>query len=135
MEFKQVKNPKRPGRAPAKCDWVRDADGNIQTNDKGEFAYRPLTDAELAAKDKKPKAKKAAKKSAAKKTGRKAAPELGEEQKAALLLKKTYRDLSSDELTKIKTIVGDLIDKAKDNEIAQLEKEIEAKKAKLAKLK
>ncbi|MCH8512072.1 MAG: hypothetical protein LAT83_10530 [Kiritimatiellae bacterium] len=135
MEFKKVKNPKRPGRAPANCDWVRDAEGNIQTNDKGEFAFRKLTAAEIAAKAKKPKAKKTAKKTAAKKTGRKAAPELGESQKAALLLKKTYRDLTSDELTKIKNIAEDLIGKAKETEIAKLEKEIEAKQAKLAKLK
>lgn len=131
MQFKAVKNPNRPGRPPAGSEWVKDANNNIVTNDKGEFAYQPAS----AASPKKKAKKSAKKKSGAKKSGRKVAAELPENLKPALLLKKTYKDFTSDELAKIRDIAAGLIDKAKQAEATKLQKQIETLQGKLKKLK
>ena len=120
MEYKAVKNPNRPGRPPSGCVWVKDAEGNPVTNKKGEFGYRPATADDLKKKTAGAKKKRGPKKGA----GRKAAPELGEELKPALLLKKTYKSLSSAELEKIQGIVTGLIEAAKEAEKSAIEKEI-----------
>ncbi len=120
MEYKAVKNPNRPGRPPSGCVWAKDEAGNPITNKKGEFGYRPATPEDLKKKSTGPKKKRGPKKGA----GRKAAPELGEELKPALLLKKTYKSLSSSELEKIQGIVTGLIDSAKETEKVAIEKEI-----------
>ena len=139
MEYKTVTNPDRPGRPPANSAWVRDDDNNILRNDKGEFAFRPLTAAEIAEKaagKKKSGGKKsAAKKASAKKgSGRKATPELAPEMKSALLLKKTYKDFSTEDLIKIRENLEDLISKAKDAEIQRIKKEIESRQSLLEQL-
>lgn len=151
MEFKTVKNPARPGRAPGGHEWVRDENNNIITNDKGEYAYQPATGAKkkakTPAKTKAAKGKRAAKKTAtakkktaakkkpaAKKAGRKAAPDMTGEMKSALLLKKTYKDLTSEELVKIRDITSGLIDKAKEAEVSVIEKQIAKLQGKLNKL-
>jgi len=121
MEYKAVKNPNRPGRPPSGCVWAKDDAGNPVTNKKGEFGYRPATAEELKKKSGGAKKKRGPKKGA----GRKAAPELTEDLKPALLLKKTYKSLSSAELEKIKGIVGGLIDSAKEAEKATIQKKIE----------
>lgn len=131
MQFKAVKNPNRPGRPPGGSEWVKDADNNIITNDKGEFAFQPAS-----ATPKKKQGKRAGKKkTAAKGTGRKVAAELPENLKSTLLLKKTYKDFSSEELAKIRDIAAGLIDKAKQAEAAKLQKQIESLQGKLKKLK
>jgi hypothetical protein len=129
MEYKAVKNPGKPGRPPSGCVWVKDDEGNLQTNAKGEVAFRKATAADLKKK------KKSAKKKTSAKRGRKAAPAIGEDLKPALLLKKTYKDLSSDELEKVKTIVGSMIDSAKKAEREKIEKQIDKLKSKLGDLK
>ena len=145
MEFKTVKNPARPGRAPGGHEWVRDENNNIITNEKGEYAYQPAsgskTKAVAPAKKKAAKGKRAAKKKAAakkkpaaKKAGRKAAPDLTGELKSAMLLKKTYKDLTSEELVKIRDITSGLIEKAKEAEVAVIEKQIAKLQGKLDKL-
>lgn len=136
MEYKAVKNSSKPGRPPSGCVWVKDEKGNLTTNAKGEVAYRPATAEDI--KQKAAKKKPARKKSTAKKTrgrGRKAAPEITEDMKPALLLKKTYKDLSSEELEKIQGIVGSMIDNAKQAERDQIEKQIDKLKTKLTDLK
>lgn len=132
MEYKAVKNSSKPGRPPSGCVWVKDEQGNLKTNTKGEVAYRKAT-AEDLKKKKKPAKKTRAKKSG--KRGRKAAPTISDDQKSALLLKKTYKDLSSDELEKIKGIVDSMIDSAKKEERSKIEKQIDKLKSKLGDLK
>jgi hypothetical protein len=129
MEYKKVKNTQKPGRPPSGCVWVKDDDGNLMTNDKGEVAFRKATAADL--KKKKPAGKKRGPKA---KRGRKAAPTLDEAQKQALLLKKTYKDLSSKELEKVKSIVESLVDSAKEAEKKSLEKAISKLQNKLENL-
>lgn len=134
MEYKAVKNSSKPGRPPSGCVWIKDEQGNLKTNEKGEVAFRKAT-----AEDIKKKAKPARKKTASKKggrgRGRKAAPEITDALKPALLLKKTYKDLSSDELEKIKSMVGSLIDDVKKAESEKLEKQIQKLQTKLTDLK
>ena len=132
MDYKSVKNPSKPGRPPSGCVWVKDEAGNLVTNDKGEVAYRKATAADKA---KKKPAKKARgrKKTAARGRGRKAVS-LGDDQKAAQLLKKTYKDLAADELAKIRGICDSLIESAKESERKQLEKQIGKLQNKLEKL-
>ncbi len=132
MEFKKVKNPNKPGRPPSKCVWVKDEEGNIVTNPKGELAFRPATAADLKAKAK----KKAAKAAPAKKRGRKPAVAVVEEVVAdkSLLLKRTYKDLPVSDLLKIRDIVESLVEGAKQKELDRLQKEKEAIEKKLAAL-
>lgn len=125
MEYKKVTNKQKPGRPPSGYVWVKDESGTLVTNSKGEFAYRKAT-----AADKKKKA--AAKKKSTR--GRKAAPVISASQKQALLLKKTYKDLSSKELEKVHEIVVSLKDAAKDAEKRALEKAIEKLQTKLEKI-
>lgn len=129
MDYKQVKNSKKPGRPPSGCVWVKDEKGNLTTNSKGEVAYRPATAADL-----KPK-----KKAAGKKRGRKPGSTKKTESKehfhmSSLLLKKTYKDLSSKELEKIKEIVASMVDAAKEQEKKALQSTIEKLQTKLKKL-
>jgi hypothetical protein len=130
MEYKKVKNSNKPGRPPSGCVWVKNEEGNLVTNSKGEVAYRPAT----AADQKKKKAVIGKKRGPKGKRGRKAAPVLDEEQKQALLLKKTYKDLSSKELEKVQGIVESLVDAAKDAEKRALENAINKLQTKLEKL-
>jgi hypothetical protein len=129
MEYKKVKNKQKPGRPPSGCVWVKDDEGTLVTNDKGEVAYRKATAADL--KKKKPAGKKQGPKA---RRGRKAAPALSDDQKQALLLKKTYKDLSSKELEKVKGIVESLVDSAKEAEKKSLENAINKLQSKLEKL-
>jgi hypothetical protein len=129
MEYKQVKNSKKPGRPPSGCVWVKDAEGNLTTNAKGEVAYRPATAADL-----KPK-----KKVTGKKRGRKPGSKNKAQAKepfhvSSLLLKKTYKDLSAKELEKIKDIVASMVDAAKEQEKKALQSTIEKLQTKLKKL-
>jgi len=132
MEYKSVKNSSKPGRPPSGCVWVKDAEGNLKTNSKGEVAFRKATAADLK-KKKKPAKKKTAGKRGGR--GRKAAPVISDDLKPALLLKKTYKDLTSDELEKIQGIVGSMIDSAKKAEREKIEKQINKLKNKLGDLK
>jgi hypothetical protein len=129
MEYKTVKNSNKPGRPPSNCVWIKDDEGKLKTNAKGQIAFRPKTEEELNAKKtvKKYKPKKGTR-------GRKAAPALSDDQKSALLLKKTYKDLTAAELEKIKTIVEGLVDGAKEAERVKLEKQINKLQGKLSKL-
>lgn len=129
MEYKQVKNNKKPGRPPSGCVWVKDAEGNLTTNAKGEVAYRKATDADL-----KPK-----KKAAGKKRGRKPGSTKKDQIKSqihssALLLKKTYKDLSAKELEKIKDIVGSMVENAREQEKKAIQSTIEKLQTKLKKM-
>jgi hypothetical protein len=137
MEYKAVKNPNKPGRPPSGCVWVKDEEGNLKTNAKGEVAFRKATAEDLKNKKKTAKKKTAKKKAAGKGRGRgrKAAPAISDDLKPALLLKKTYKDLSSDELEKIQGIVGSMIDSAKKAEKEKIEKQIDKLKSKLSDLK
>ena len=130
MEYKKVKNSQKPGRPPSGTVWVKDENGNLTTNSKGEVAFRKATAADLEKK----KAAAEKRRRPNRKRGRKAAPELNESQKQALLLKKTYKDLSSKELEKVKSIVTSLVDSAKENEKRVLEKAINKLQTKLEKL-
>jgi len=127
MDYKEVKNKQKPGRPPSGCVWVKDDAGSLVTNGKGEVAYRPATAADLKNKKKSPGRKKKGTR------GRKAAPMLNEAQKQALLLKKTYKDLSSKELEKVKGIVESLVEAAKDSEKRALESAISKLQTKLDK--
>jgi|GEM_PF-1079149 len=133
MEYKAVKNSNKPGRPPSGCVWVKDDEGNLKVNDKGEVAFRPATPADLKKKAAKKKTR-GRKKTAGRGRGRKAAAELSDDQKSALTLKKTYKDLSANELQKVKTIVESLMESAKENERKQLEKQIDKLQNKLQKL-
>jgi hypothetical protein len=126
MEYKKVKNSQKPGRPPSGYAWVKDENGKLVTNGKGEVAIREAT-----AADKKKKKTTTKKKGT---RGRKAAPELSASQKQALLLKKTYKDLSSKELEKVHEIVASLKGAAKDAEKRALEKAISKLQGKLEKL-
>lgn len=133
MEYKAVKNPNKPGRPPSGCVWVKDKQGNLVANDKGELAFRKKTAAEMKAK---PAKKKTRGRPAAKKTrgrGRKAVT-LASDPNAALTLKKTYKDLSVEDLGKIRGIVDSLMTSAKENERKQLEKQIDKLQGKLENL-
>jgi len=129
MDYKKVKNKQKPGRPPSGCVWVKDESGSLVTNPKGEVAYREATAEDM--KKKKAPAKKRGPKG---KRGRKAVPELNESQKKALLLKKTYKDLSVQELEKVKEIVDSLTESAKENEKRSLESAISKLKSKLENL-
>ena len=130
MEYKNVKNTQKPGRPPSGCVWVKNDEGNLVTNDKGEVAFRKATAEDLMKK----KAASGKKRGPKGKRGRKAAPELSDDQKQALLLKKTYKDLSSKELEKVKGIVESLVESAKESEKRTLEKAIDKLQSKLEKL-
>lgn len=125
MEYKKVKNKQKPGRPPSGCVWVKDDDGNLVTKGRDEVAYRKATAADV-------KKKTAAKKKSAR--GRKAAPVISASQKQALLLKKTYKELSSKELEKVHEIVVSLKDAAKDAEKRALESAISKLQTKLDKM-
>ncbi|MGA0334109.1 MAG: hypothetical protein ACO3N7_09265 [Kiritimatiellia bacterium] len=128
MEYKKVKNSKKPGRPPSGCVWVKDAEGNLTTNAKGEVAYRPAT-AEDAKKKKAPAGKKRGRK-----PGRAKKAAAAPVDASALLLKKTYSELSSLELEKVISIASSLVEKAKEKERKTLESSIEKLQAKLKKL-
>lgn len=130
MEYKEVKNTQKPGRPPSGCVWVKDENGNLKTNAKGEVAYRKATAADLKKKKTSTKKKRGPKA----KRGRKAAPTLDDAQKQALLLKKTYKDLSAKELEKVKGIVESMVEAAKDAEKRALEQAINKLQTKLEKL-
>jgi len=132
MEYKAVKNSSKPGRPPKDCVWVKDEQGNLKTNNKGEVAFRKATEADLK-KKKKPAKKKTTGKRGGR--GRKAAPVISDDLKPALLLKKTYKDLTSDELEKVQGIVGSMVDSAKKAEREKIEKQIDKLKNKLGDLK
>ncbi len=129
MEYKKVKNSKKPGRPPSGCVWVKDAEGNLTTNANGEVAYRPATAEDLKNK----------KKPAGKKRGRKAGSSKKEQLKSqvessTLLLKKTYKELSAKELEKVKDIVSSMVASAKEQEKKALQISIEKLQNKLNKL-
>ena len=129
MEYKKVKNAKKPGRPPSGCVWVKDAEGNLATNSNGEVAYRPATAEDLKNK----------KKPAGKKRGRKPGASKKEQLKSqvensALLLKKTYKELSAKELEKVKEIVSSMVSSAKEQEKKALQISIEKLQNKLNKL-
>ena len=129
MEYKKVKNKQKPGRPPSGCVWVKDEAGTLVTNAKGEVAFRKATAADLQKKA--APGKKRGRKSG---RGRKATPILNEAQKQALLLKKTYKDLSASELEKVQGIVESLVDAARDAEKRALESAINKLQTKLEKL-
>jgi len=130
MDYKKVTNQKKPGRPPSGCVWVKDDEGTLVTNAKGEVAYREATAEDL----KKKKATSGKKRGPKGKRGRKPAPVLDDSQKKALLLKKTYKDLSSKELEKVKGIVSSLVESAKEAEKRSLESAISKLQNKLEKL-
>ena len=129
MEYKKIKNPKRPGRPPSECVWVKDAEGNLNFNENGEAAYRPATEEDLKNK-KKPAGKKSARKPGRPRKAT-AAPQA---EKPALLLKKTYRDLSANELERVVEIVSSMVDNAKEQEKKGLKASIEKLQNKLKNL-
>lgn len=129
MEYKKVKNTKKPGRPPSGCVWVKDADGNLTTNAKGEVAYRPVTGEDLKNK-KKPAGKKRGRKAGASKK----AQDKSQVESSLLLLKKTYKNLSSKELEKVKDIVSSMVDSAKEQEKKALQSTIDKLQTKLKKL-
>lgn len=129
MEYKNVKNTSKPGRPPSGCVWVKDADGNLKTNDKGQVAYRPATAEDLKNK------KKPAGKKRGRKPGRPAKTALKEKvDHSALLLKKTYKELSAKELEKIQDIVGSMVAAAREQEKKAIQSTIAKLQNKLEKL-
>lgn len=129
MEYKQVKNSKKPGRPPSGCVWEKDAEGNLTTNAKGEVAYRPATAADVKAK-KKPAGKKRGRKPVSVKKAQLNSPLSN----PSLLLKKTYKELSSKELERVKEIVASMVDSAKEQEKKALQTSIDKLQSKLKKL-
>lgn len=129
MDYKQVKNSKKPGRPPSGCVWVKDDEGNLKTNSKGEVAYRTAT-AEDLKKKKKPAGKRGRKPGSKNKT----AQLKGNIENSALLLKKTYKDLSAKELERVKEIVSSMVDSAKEQEKKTIQSTIEKLQSKLKKL-
>jgi len=131
-QYKEVKNPKYPGRLPTGFQWVKDEDGNIITNEQGHFAYT-----EAPASEAKPKKVRAAKAPKAAKKAKKVKEEVAEtsaDLASVLLLKKTYAGLSYDALEKIRDITNGLMDKVKEAEKNALEKEISKLQEKLERL-
>jgi len=128
MDYKKVNNIGKPGRPPSGCVWAKDKDGKLVTNSKGEVGYRKATPADL-------KAKKASRGTGRKKRGRKAKTVGQEVDKSLLLLKRTYKELSSAELEKVQAIAASMVDKAKDQEKRALEKTISKLKGRLDDLK
>ncbi|MDF3127918.1 hypothetical protein P0Y35_01785 [Kiritimatiellaeota bacterium B1221] len=129
MEYKKVKNSKKPGRPPSGCVWVKDAEGNLTTNEAGEVAYRPAT-----AEDLKNKKKPAGKKRGRKPGSKKETAIKSQVDTSALLLKKTYKELSAKELEKVKEIVSSMVSAAKEQEKKALQISIEKLQDKLSKL-
>lgn len=131
METKKVKNPIKPGRPPRGCVWVKDKEGKLIVSPKGELAYRPETAADIKERE----AKKTAK--PRKKRGRKkaAATTATGTDTSSLLLKKTYKELSSKELERVKEIVESMVDKARENEKKAIEKTIDKLQGRLKNLK
>lgn len=130
MEYKAVKNSKKPGRPPSGCVWVKDEEGNLKTNTKGEVAYRPATADDLK-KKKKTSGKKRGRPSGSKKKGK----SIGEYKVSDLFLKKTYKELSSKELERVKETVASMVESAKEQEKKALESSIERLQKKLKNLK
>lgn len=129
MEYKKVKNKKKPGRPPSKCVWVKDKEGNLSTNAKGEVAYRPATAEDLLNK------KKPAGKKRGRKPGRpKQTQAKNQTEKSALLLKKTYRELSAKELEKVSEITASMVAGANVQEKKALQSSIDKLQNKLKKL-
>lgn len=131
MEYKKIKNPIKPGRPPRGCVWVKDKEGKLIVSPKGELAYRPETAADRTERETK-KASKPRKKRARKKT---TATATAATDKSSLLLKKTYKELSSKELEKVKEIVGSMVDKAKESEKDAIKKTIDKLQGRLKDLK
>ncbi|MEX2606860.1 MAG: hypothetical protein WD708_05900 [Kiritimatiellia bacterium] len=131
MEYKKVKNPIKPGRPPRGCVWVKDNEGKLIVSPKGELAYRPETAADRKEREAK-KASKPRKKRGRKKTSATAAAGTGS---SNLLLKKTYKELSSKELERVKEIVESMVDKARENEKKAIERSIDKLQGRLKKLK
>ncbi|WFB34710.1 hypothetical protein P3T73_11120 [Kiritimatiellota bacterium B12222] len=129
MEYKAVKNTKKPGRPPSESVWVKDEAGNLLTNDKGEVAYRPATAEELKKKKSVPSKKRG------RKAGRPNKEVISSEiTSKSLLLKKTYKDLSAKELEKVKDIVTSMVESAREQEKKAIQSTIERLQSKLEKL-
>lgn len=125
IQYKPVKNPKYPGRPPSGCVWIKEGDA-IKTNAKGEVAYRQAKPGEL-------KAKKAKTKASTKPRGRKkgtAKPDLSDV-RSVLLSKRSYNELSFEELQRVVEIASSKIDAAKAAEKAKIEKQIDKLQGKL----
>lgn len=131
METKKVKNPIKPGRPPRGCVWIKDKEGKLIVSPKGELAYRPETAADRAERE----AKRASK--PRKKRGRKKATATAavRSDTSSLLLKKTYKELSSKELERVKEIVESMVDKAKESEKNAIKKTIDKLQGRLKDLK
>lgn len=117
-QYKAVKNPQRPGRPPKGTEWVKE-NGEAVTNDKGEMAYQPKSEAPAKPAPKKTRGKK---KTAGKKQKD---PVISDSLIPALSVKKTYTALPYDVIVKINKFTGDLMDKAKEARKAELAKIID----------
>jgi hypothetical protein len=130
MEYKKVKNPTKPGRPPKGCAWVKDDDGKLIVSPKGELAFRPET-----AADRKEREAKKAKRPAKKRRRKNSTATAAKSESSALLLKKTYKELKSIELERVRDIVDSMVDKAKENEKKAIERSIDKLQGRLKKMK
>lgn len=131
MDYKKVKNSKKPGRPPSGCVWVKDNEGNLKTNSTGEVAYRPATAEDLLNK-KKPTAKKG--KRGPKPGSKNKKKTIGDYKVSDLFLKKTYKELTAKDLERVKETVASMVDSAKVQEKKAIQSSIEKLQNKLSKL-
>lgn len=124
IQYKDVKNPNKPGRAPAGCVWVKE-DGQLLRNEQGQVAYRPMTATDKRRRGGKKSAKRPAK------AAMPSEPELAPGQ---LLKKRTYQGLSFQQLEEVSGLVADLIERRRAAERERLEAELAAVKDKLKRI-
>lgn len=124
IQFKEVKNPNKPGRAPTGCVWVKE-DGELLRNAEGHVAYRPLTEAEQRTGRSKMT------------VGRRKRVPGGMDTQIApgvLLKKGTYKPLSFEQLEQVLDLLNELLDKQRAAERQRLEEELAAVQERLNEL-
>lgn len=124
IQFKPVKNPNKPGRAPKGCVWVKE-NGQLVRNDEGYIAFREMTAADRR------------KASPGRKRGRpKAETPLPQPEAApaVLLKKRTYKELSYQQLEQVAVLLNELMEKQRESERRRLESELEEVQEKLRRL-